>query len=50
MINCTVGLSKASSESSQTSKMPLFAKIVNGAEPLTIFKKSSILNDWLGLL
>ena len=32
----------AYSESSQTSKMELFAKIVNDQKPLTIFAKSSI--------
>ena len=32
----------AYSESSQTSKMELFAKILNDQKPLTIFAKSSI--------
>ena len=35
-------------EPSQTSKMELFAKIVNGFYPLTIFGKSFILDIWLG--
>ena len=35
-------------ESSQTSKMDLFAKIVNGFQALTMFSKSSILYAWLG--
>ena len=34
------------SESYQASKMELFAKIVNGWKPLTIFAKSSILDVW----
>ena len=34
------------SEASQTSKIKLFVKIVNGFQPLTIFVKSSILNVW----
>ena len=33
-------------EPSQTSKMELFAKRVNGFQPLTIFAKSSILDIW----
>ena len=36
------------SESSKTSKMQLFVKIVNGWKLLTIFLKSSIRNVWLG--
>ena len=35
-------------ELSQTSKMKLFAKIVNCRKPLTIFAKSSFLDVWLG--
>ena len=35
-------------QSSQTSKMELFAKIVNGWKPLFIFTKGSILDLWLG--
>ena len=38
----------AHSESSKTSKMQLFVKIVNGWKLLTIFLKSSIRNVWLG--
>ena len=38
------------SEPSQTSKMELFAKIVNGLKPLTVFVKSSILDVWIGLM
>ena len=41
------GNSWACSESSQTSQMGLFAKIVNGWMSLTIFAKSAILNFWL---
>ena len=33
---------------SQTSKMELFTKTVNGWKPLTIFAKRSILGVWLG--
>ena len=40
--------SEAYSEASQTSKMKLFAKIVNSFQPLIILAKSSILNDRLG--
>ena len=40
--------SEAHSESSRTSKMDLFAKIVNGVQPLTIFAKRSILDVQLG--
>ena len=36
------------SETSQTSKMKLFAKIVNGFQPLTILAKSSSLEVWQG--
>ena len=36
------------SEPSQTSKMEIYAKIVNGRELLTIFAKSFILDVWLG--
>ena len=38
----------ACSEHSQTSKIELFSKIVNGFPPLTILTKSSILDVWLG--
>lgn len=33
---------------SQTSKTQIFAKIVNGWEPLTIYEKSFILEIWPG--
>ena len=36
-------------EPSQTSKMKLFVKTVNGLQPLTNFAKSSILDIWLGI-
>ena len=36
------------SETSQTSKMKLFAKTVYGIQPLIIFEKHSILDLWLG--
>ena len=39
---------KTCSESCQTSKMALFAKLVDGWNPLTIFAKSSILDVWQG--
>ena len=35
-------------EPSQTSKMDLFAKLVNVSKSLTIFAKSSILDVWQG--
>ena len=35
-------------ESIQTSKMELFAVIVHGFQPLTIFARSFILDVWLG--
>ena len=38
----------AYSEPSQTSKMELFSKIVNGGKLLAIFPKSSILDVWQG--
>ena len=41
--------SEVFSESSQSSKMELFATIVNGWKPLTILAKSSILEVWLRL-
>ena len=41
-------ISEAYSEPSWTSKMDLFAKIVNGWTPLTIFAKRSILDVRLG--
>ena len=37
---------KASSTPFKRSRMKLFAKIVSGSQPLTIFTKSSILNVW----
>ena len=40
-------LSEAHSESSQTSKMKLFGKLVNGWKALTIFIKSPIFDVWL---
>ena len=36
------------SEPSQTSKMELFAKIVGGFQPLSIFSRSFILDAWQG--
>ena len=39
---------EAYSEPSGTSKMEVFAKIVNSCQPLIIFAKSSILDVWLG--
>ena len=36
------------SEPSQTSKVELFAKTVNGSELLIVFARSSILDDWSG--
>ena len=36
------------SEPCQTSKTELFAKIVNGSQPLTIFANASIVDGWLG--
>ena len=41
-------VSEAYSEPSQTSKIELFEKVVNGFQPLTIFEKSSILDVWQG--
>ena len=41
-------VSEAYSQSSKTSKMKLFAKIVNSWKPSTIFAKSSILDVWRG--
>ena len=38
------------SEPKQTSKMELFAKVVNGLKSLTVFVKSSILDVWIGLM
>ena len=37
-------MSEAYSVPCQTSKLELFAKIVNNFQPLTIFEESSILN------
>ena len=51
MIRYIFGPSRAFPETSKTSsKMVLSGKRVNDSEPLTIFTKSSILDDWLGLL
>ena len=36
------------SEPSQTSKMELFAKVVNSSKSLIVFARSSILDDWFG--
>ena len=41
-------LSEAYVEPYQTSKMKLFAKMVKGFQPLTIFTKSFILDVWQG--
>ena len=41
---CSENLSKIHSEPCQTSKMEIFAKIVNYQKPLTIFVKSSSLD------
>ena len=40
--------SEVYSETCQTSKIERFAKIVHGFDPLTIFKKFSILDVWQG--
>ena len=50
MIRYIFGPSRAFPEPSKTSKMVLSGKRVNDSEPSTIFTKSSILDDWLGLL
>ena len=42
------GKPEAYSQPSQTSKMEVFTKIVNGFQPFTVFIKSSILDIWLG--
>ena len=42
--SCSENLSKIHSESWQSSKMEIFAKIVNYQKPLTIFVKSSSLD------
>ena len=39
---------EAYSEPYQASKIGCFAKIVNGLQPLPIFAKRSILDDWQG--
>ena len=36
------------SEPSQTSKVELFVKIVNGSKSLIVFARSPILDDWFG--
>ena len=41
-------ITDAYSESSQTSKMELFAKKINGFQPVTIFAKNSTLDARLG--
>ena len=41
---CSENLSKIHSEPCQTSKMEIFAKILNYEKPLTIFVKSSSLD------
>ena len=40
--------SEANSESCQTSKTELFAKIVKNEKPITYFVKTSILDVWQG--
>ena len=35
-------------EHSRTSKIELFAKLVNDSQPLHIFAKNSVLDVWLG--
>ena len=47
-IYIVVLISEAYSEPCQTSMMKLFAKIVNGLKPVTIFGKNSILDIWQG--
>ena len=42
-----IDVSEAHSEPYQISKTTLFAEIVNGWKPFTIFVKSSILDIWL---
>ena len=44
MLECTA---ESYSQTSQTSKMKLFTKIVNGFHLLTILEKLSILDIWL---
>ena len=44
MSNMKQRLSEAYPEPSQTSKIGLFVKIVKGGNPLTIYKKSFILD------
>ena len=39
---------QAHSKPSQTSRIELFARIVNGFKPRTIFTETSILDVWLG--
>ena len=39
---------QGNSESCQTSKMEVFAKIVKNKKPFTIFVKTSILDVWQG--
>ena len=45
---CSKWMSEAYSEPCQTSKMELFAKIVNGQKPFTIFVKHFIWGVWQG--
>ena len=49
-ISLNLSKSGAYSEPYQTSKMELFAKIVNDFQPLTIFAKSSVVDVWQGSL
>ena len=41
-------ISEVYSKHCQTFKMEIFAKIVNGFQPLTFFAKSSIVEVWQG--
>ena len=41
-------VSETYSEASQAPKMELFAKILEGFQPLTVFEKNSVLDVWLG--
>ena len=46
LLPVTISIVEAYLEPSQTSKMDLFAKIVNRFQPLTIFAESSMLDVW----
>ena len=46
--NIMVTHSESHSEPSQTSRVELFTKIVNGSKSLIVFARSFILDDWLG--